>query len=96
MFNIHLPLYLYEQLPRVYLLIAVVVAFLDLSAAKWVAVAALVWASWETWRRRRSYRDAQRRAAIRRRVARRYGLSERPDGDGATVSSPRPGTAEEA
>ncbi len=73
MFRLHLPAPIYEHLPKLYLITAAVLALVDLSTLKWVAIVALVSAAGLTLFRRRSYREAKRREALRRYVAERYG-----------------------
>lgn len=77
MFSIHLPRSLYEHLPLAYLIVALVLAFSGLSAIRWLAVAALVLAAALTRYRRRAYREAMRKAAMRRRIEERYPRARR-------------------
>ncbi len=72
MFSLHLPRSVYEHLPKAYLLVSLVLAFSNLSEIRWLAVIALVLAAGVTRTRRRAYREAQRRAAMHRRIAARY------------------------
>jgi Flp pilus assembly protein TadB len=57
MFDRHLPAGLYENLPRIHLATAVLVAALPLSPVRWVAVVALALAGWLTVQRRRRHRS---------------------------------------
>ena len=60
MFNVYVPDFIYERLPKIYLLLALVLAVAPLWPAKWVAVAALLAVTVITRSRRQRYRERQR------------------------------------
>lgn len=60
MFNIYLPRPIYERLPVIYLILAVVLTILPLAPIKWVSIAALVLALMVTNQRRQANREAHR------------------------------------
>lgn len=77
MFSLHVPRSLYEHLPACYLMVAVVLALSGLSEIRWLAVGSLLLAAALTRYRRRTYREAMRRATIQRRIAARYPKARR-------------------
>ena len=60
MFNLYVPDRIYERLPRIYLLLAVVLVVAPLSQIKWTAVAALLLAMMVTWHQRQTYHPLRR------------------------------------
>lgn len=87
MAKIHLPDPIYELLPRFYVVAGAVVAMMPLSPLRWFAVVSWVAAAQVTRHRRRRYREAQRRLAIHRRVALRYGKTPSLDASGYHASA---------
>ena len=60
MFNVYVPDPIYERLPKIYLLTALVLVATPLAQIKWMAVAALVIATMVTRHQRQIYREALR------------------------------------
>jgi len=60
MFNIYLPRSIYERLPVIYLVLALVLVLLPLAPIKWVSIAALLLALAVTNKRRQASRGAGR------------------------------------
>lgn len=60
MFSIYLPDSIYEQLPKIYLLLALGLVFTPLASVKWVAITALAIALVLTKHQRQVYREGQK------------------------------------
>ena len=66
--NIHLPNAIYEHLPKIYLLLALLLIVTPLGAFKWLLVLGLVVGAALIRGRRRDYREALRLRALRARM----------------------------